>query len=269
MSWINNYYYKNIPCKNNDCHNPCTEPVDDDCCKEEPSPCCPKPCSCCPKKNQYHRNPNPCCPKSYHKPSHCCTKPCHSESMNDNCHHYSNNKCCSVSCCIYPTITNFCCLLKNYSKMTRNIYSTDCCHEPTNGQFNHDFGICYGMYSSTACNDNTFGYIDINQLNCQIHNDYIHGNEVCCPSKCESNGTQIHQNIKIIDKSKFKIVFVFWYKKCNKYTYDIYYGEYNCASCCSEQICLKLCYYNSVYGNYCDNSSAESSALKIASQIVI
>jgi hypothetical protein len=251
MSCYNNRYYIKVP------YYPCPKIV-----------CCPSPNpACCP-------SPKPaCCPSP---------KPCKSESMYENCCYKNNNscyeknnccyenKCCSVSCCIYPTITNLCCLLKKYSEMTRNIFPTNSCFETTcNGVFNRDFGISYGLYSSTACNDNTCGNIDIEQLNCQIENDYIQGCEIHCPSTCLSNGTQIHQDIKIIDKSKLKIVFVFWYKRCNKYNYDIYYGEYNCARCCDEQICVKLCYYNSTYGNSCNSCHAESDAIKIATQIVL
>jgi hypothetical protein len=258
MSCYNNRYYIKVP----DCHNPCTTPVYT-CC---PKPCCPKPCCpkpCCPKPCC----PKPCCTKPCPEKKCCYSKPCKSESMySDDCHY---NKCCSVSCCVCPFIKDFCCLLKKYSEMTRNIYPTDsCCNSCSNGIFNQDFGICYGLYSSTACNDNTFGYIDIEKLNCQIENDYISNCEICCPPSCETNGTLINQSLKIIDNSKFKIAFVFWYKRCHKYVYDIYYGEYKCAKCCDDTVCVKLCYYNSTYGNSCDSSSAESQALNMASQLV-
>jgi hypothetical protein len=169
---------------------------------------------------------------------------------------------------VNPIVNNLCQILCRYQKITASRFSTNCCANYTPGVFGQDFGISNVIYKSCAACDDTCGNLDECKLNQQISDQYLNEcNQIVC--NCDK-GIKICENVEVISQGNLKISWIIWYKICDKINYDVYFSESQCVSCnpCYPP-CLTLCFYNSVFGDSCDDCyKAQKKAISIATQLL-
>jgi hypothetical protein len=239
-------------------------------CRHPPPPCPPSPPPCPPHPNHCRPpcppSPPPCPPSPPPCPPHPnhCRPPCPCVQNSENSP--------AETCDINPSIKNLCSIMKRYENITsKRLVDNICQNTNEKGVYNTDFGFSCIIYSSHNYCKYISNTINVDEISQDFASEYVdEDNHISCPSQGPECGLTINENVKVISSGCLKIVFLVWYKVCNKYNYDVYYAESNSVKCPPENApCLCLSFYDSIYASPCEDCyKTQRRAVDVATQIL-